>query len=111
MFFGKADYAVVSKKAWEVIIGFNPSIKKKIALFESSENIFMNNIGLYSKYSSHENKESFFHEGSDLEAIRGSKKIIDILNFNYVYKMDEKALKKLEIYFDEYFELEKNIDR
>lgn len=107
VYFGKADYGIVSKKAWEVIVNFNPSIEKKVKILETSQNIFMQNMGLYSKYSNEEIRKLFFEKSNNLTQLVGAKKIIDMLKFNYIYKIDDSFLEDLEKYFNEYLELEK----
>lgn len=107
VYFDKADYGIVSKKAWEVIVNFNPSIEKKVKILETSQNIFMQNMGLYSKYSDEAVRKLFFERSKNLDKLDVSKKIIEILKFNYIYKIDDSFLVDLEKYFNEYLELEK----
>lgn len=107
VYFGKSDYGIVSKKAWEIIVSLNPSITKKVNILEKSEDIFIQNIGIYSKYGDERTRKLFFEKTKNLEELSGVKKIIDNLKFNYIYTIDDVFLEKLEKYFDEYLELEK----
>lgn len=107
VFFGKTDYAIVTKDAWDVMLEFNPSLKKRIEVLEESENIFLPFIGFFSKDAHKKSVEVFFKVSSNLEDLNGGKRIIKMLNFNSIFKVDEKMLLKLDNYHNEYFRLKK----
>merc|ERR1711879_417986 len=54
VFFGKVDYAIITKKAWEDLLSFNPSIKNKVEIIDKSKKIFIPFIGVHAKWASDE---------------------------------------------------------
>ncbi len=107
VFFGKTDYAVVTKEAWDIMLEFNPTLKKRIEILEKSENIFLPFIGFFSKNAHKKSVDVFFKVSSNLEELDGGKRIIKMLNFNSIFKVDEKMLLKLDYFYNEYFKLKK----
>jgi len=109
VFFGKSDYGIITKKAWEFIVSFNPAIKKKVKILDMSENIFIDNFGIYAKDSDVPSREFFFKKGKNLQTLKSKKvlKIIDILKLDAIFIIENESLKDLNSFFKEYFELEK----
>lgn len=109
VFFGKSDFGIVTQKAWDVIVSFNPAIKNKVQILKSSEEIFLENIGVYSKSSDKETREYFFEKGLNPYAIDSekSKDMLRVMKINGLYVMEDGFLNRLEQFFDEYFKLEK----
>lgn len=107
VFFGKSDYAIVSKEAWDVIIEFNPSIKNKIEILDKSKDIFLPFIGFFSNKASDKSKEIFFVLSDDLSKVAGGDQIVEIMKFNSIYKLTDESLSELDKYYNEYFELKK----
>ena len=106
VFFGKSDFGIITKKAWEDLLVFNPAIKKRVEILEKSDKIFIPFIGLHSKWTHEETIRLFYEVSQNLSTLKGGEKLIDILKFNSVYKLDEKTISSLEKYFQKYFELE-----
>jgi hypothetical protein len=107
VFFGKTDYAIVTKDAWDVMLEFNPTLKKRIEILKESDNIFLPFIGFFSKNAHKKSVEVFFKVSSNLEELNGGKRIIKMLNFNSIFKVDDKMLLKLDNYHNDYFRLKK----
>lgn len=105
VFFGKTDYAIVTKAAWDIMLEFNPTLKKRIEILEKSENIFLPFIGFFSKNAHEKSVEVFFKVSGNLEELSGGERIIKMLNFNSIFKVDDKMLLKLDNYYSEYFKL------
>ncbi len=107
VFFKKTDYAIITKKVWEDMIQLNPAIKKRVEVLAKSKKIFIPFIGMHGKWSSQETKELFYKASNDLRSLKGGEKVIDMLKFNSVYKLEENSLNDLSKYFEEYYLLEK----
>lgn len=109
VFFGKSDYGIVTKEAWDIIVDFNPAIKKKVKVLEVSENIFIDNLGIYSKYSNKESRDFFFKKGNNPETLKSDTalKILDLLKLDGIFFIEYDFLNDLDKFFKEYFELEK----
>lgn len=105
LYFGKTDYAIVTKDAWDIILDFNPSLKNKIEIIDKSEDIFFIFIGLFSKNANKKSIEFFSKIASDIEDIEGGKRISKMLSFNMFFKVENEDLEKLDIYYKEYFKL------
>lgn len=105
VFFKKTDFAVVSSKTWNTMIELNPSIKKKIEIVSKSKKIHLPFIGLFDKHTDKETVNAFFELSDKLKSLSGSKQIISLLKFDSIFRVDDKSLKVLENYYDEYFKL------
>lgn len=106
VFFGKADYGIISKKAWDDMLSFNPSITKRVEILEKSKKIFIPFIGISSKSLDRRTKELFYKTSKDLKTLKGGEKVIEIVEFNGVYKLKNEELIELDKYFKEYYRLE-----
>ncbi len=109
VFFGKADYGIITKKAWDFIVSFNPAIKKKVKIVDMSDNIFIDNLGIYSKDSDTSSREFFFEKGKNSQNLKAKKalRIINILKVDAIFIIEDESLESLNKFFEEYFELEK----
>lgn len=105
LFFGKTDYAIVEEEAWKVMLQFNPSIKKKVKVLSKSPNIFLEFIGFFSKEADPRTSKVFFDAGKNLNTIKGSKTITEMLKFDSIYEVSDDYLEETNIYFQEYFNL------
>jgi len=107
VFFNKTDLAVVPKDTWETMIELNPAVKKKVKVIAKSEKINIPFIALFSKNANKIGKDSFFTFSKDGFDLAGGKQIASLLKYDTFYWLKQKDLKNLEVYFDEYFALEK----
>lgn len=107
VFFGKVDYAIITKKAWEDMLSFNPSIEKKVEVLAKSKKIFIPFMGIHAKWINKETKRLFYEASSNLKTLKGGEQVIEIMKFDSVYKLDKRELNELDKYFQEYYHLEK----
>lgn len=107
VFFRRVDYAIVTKKLWNLMIELNPSISKKLKIVKKSKEMFLPFIGLFRKNSDKKTTKMFFDLSKDLKTLKGSEKVIDLLDFDYIFKLNEKNIRVLENYYLEYFDLQK----
>lgn len=107
IFFNKTDFAIVTKKTWEIATELNPSIKKKIEIIEKSEKIHMPLIGLFRKDVKDSRIKSFFKASENISAVEGGREIVQLLKFDSLFKVKDTDLNKMDKYYKEYFELKK----
>ncbi len=109
VFFGKSDYGIITKKAWDIIVSFNPAIKKKVKIIDMSDEIFFDNLGIYSKSSDATSREFFLTKGATPQELKSEKalRIINLLKIDSLFIIEDESLKDLNKFFKEYFELEK----
>lgn len=107
LFFGRTDYAIVEEEAWNVILEFNPAIKKRVEIISKSPTIFLEFIGFFSKDANPDTSKVFFDISKDLSKVKGSKTITEMLKFDSVYHISDESLKETDKYFQEYFNLKK----
>lgn len=105
LFFGKTDYAIVSKDSWETILDFNPALKNKIVVLKKSENIFFPFIGIFAKDINKRKLEFFSKLTNSVSDIKGGKRISEMLQFDKIEKINKEDLQELSIYYKEYFKL------
>lgn len=109
VFFGKSDYGVITKKAWDVIVSFNPAIKKKVKIIDMSDNIFIDNLGIYAKDADASSRKFFFEKGKNPQNLKAKNalRIINILKVDAIFVIEDESLEDLNRFFENYFELEK----
>ncbi len=109
VFFGKSDYGIITKRAWDVIVSFNPAIKKKVKIIDISDEIFFDNLGIYSKTSDSNSRDFFLKKGANPQELKSKKalRIIELLKIDSIFIIEDENLKDLNKFFKEYFELEK----
>ncbi len=109
VFFGKSDYGILTKKAWDVIVSFNPAIKKKVKIIDMSDNIFIDNLGIYAKDADASSREFFFEKGKNPQNLKAKNalRIINILKVDAIFVIEDESLEDLNRFFENYFELEK----
>ncbi len=109
VFFGKSDYGIITKKAWDVIVSFNPAIKKKVKIVDKSDNIFIDNLGIYAKDSDPQSRKFFFEKGKNPKNLKGKNalRIINILKVDAIFVIKDESLEDLNRFFENYFELKK----
>jgi len=109
VFFGKSDYGIITKKAWDVIVSFNPAIKKKVKIIDKSDNIFIDNLGIYAKDSDPQSRKFFFEKGKNPKNLKGKNalRIINILKVDAIFVIKDESLEDLNRFFENYFELKK----
>ncbi|MCP4970013.1 MAG: hypothetical protein GY932_05390 [Arcobacter sp.] len=108
VFFGKTDYAIVSKNSWNIMLELNPSFKNKIEILDMSDNIFLPFIGFFSKKANINSIDTFFKASNNLSEYEGGKQIVELLNIRSIYKVPNNTLIKLEKYYKEYFKLKES---
>ena len=105
IFFNKTDFAIVTKKTWEIATELNPSIKKKIEIVEKSEKIHIPFIGIFRKGINVEKVESFFKVSENMRNAAGGDEIVELLKFDSLSRVNDKNLEELAKYYSEYFKL------
>ena len=110
VFFKKRDLALISKRTWDTMIELNPSIKNKIKIIDETKEKHIPFIGFFSKYADKRSIDAFFELSANLEDLRGSSQVIDLLKFKKVIKVNEDSLVDLENYYNEYLKLKKRYE-
>lgn len=110
VFFKKAQFGIVSKKTWDIMIELNPAIAKTIEIVRKSEKIHLPFIGMFSKNSTKKSTDIFFNVTKDMRKLYNSEELLDLLKFDSIFPLELKDLKDLEIYYNEYFKLKKKYE-
>ncbi len=110
VFFKKRDLALISKRTWDTMNELNPSIKNKIKIIDETKEKHLPFIGFFSKYTDKRSIDAFFELSANLEDLRGSSQVIDLLKFKKVIKINEESLVDLENYYNEYLKLKKRYE-
>ena len=104
-FFGKADFTVVSKKIYDDMIIFNPSIEKNLIIIKKSEPIFMHAIGLVNKNTPKKIVKTLNKILFDKKFKYAFKHTLKLLNNSTIKKIDIKDLNSLEKFHNSYIKL------
>jgi len=110
VFFKKADFGIVTKKTWDVMVELNPAIGKSIEILKKSKQIHFPLIGLFHKDSEIEKVNIFFKLTTNMKKLYNSEEMLDLLKFDSIFGLDKKMLNPLEIYYKEYFNLKKKYE-
>jgi ABC-type phosphate/phosphonate transport system substrate-binding protein len=110
VFFKKSDLAIVTKDSWNSMVQLNPSIEKKIKIIERSEKIFLPFIGFFSKDTQEEKIDIFFKITSKIEDTIRVEELLSLLKFKSFFRLEDKYIDDMEIYFKEYYNLKEKYD-
>jgi ABC-type phosphate/phosphonate transport system substrate-binding protein len=110
VFFKKSDLAIVTKDSWNSMVQLNPSIEKKIKIIERSEKIFLPFICFFSKDTQEEKIDIFFKITSKIEDTIRVEELLSLLKFKSFFRLEDKYIDDMEIYFKEYYDLKEKYD-
>lgn len=111
LFFERTDFAIISKKTWEIMIEFNPTLMEKIQIISKSEEIHPVFIGFFSNEAEKKGIDVFFNMGENIKKLSTGEQILNLLKFDYILKIDSETLNSLEKYYNEYFELKNRYEK
>lgn len=107
VFFNKYDFGVVKKVTLDTMIELNPTIKKKLNILSCSKYQLIPFIGFFHKRTfPKKNVEVFFKLTSNFKD-SVAKDVSLVLNFNHVYKLNEKQMSSLRAFYRDYATLKK----
>lgn len=110
VFFDKAQFGIVTKKTWDVMVELNPAISKSISIIKKSDEIHLPFIGLFNEHSPKSAIDMFFNLTRDVRKLYNSEEMLDLLKFDSIFAIDSKYLDPLELYYNEYFQLKKKYE-
>lgn len=102
LFFGKADYTVVTKYIWDTIT----AIKAKIKVVEKSPKIFTTFIGILSKEI---DEDVVYSLKQSIKSMIEGQPVLNLLKVKKVLNIEESYLDDLDTFYNEYQNLEKDL--
>lgn len=110
VFFNKAQFGIVTKKTWDIMVELNPAISKSIDIIKKSDEIHLPFIGMFNKSTPESAVSIFFKLTQDLRKLYNSEEMLDLLKFDSIFTIDKEYLDPLEVYYTEYFQLKKKYE-
>lgn len=109
-FFGKANFAVVTKNVWDTIVKINPKIKSRLNVVEKSPKIFTTSIGLIAKSISKEIVNEFKKSIDEVNHSVKGRQILDLLKVKRVLMVDETYFNKLGLFYNHFLQIESTLN-
>jgi len=102
VYFGKADFCVLSKDVYEDVVSLNPSIVNNLTIVEKSPEIFFFAFSSFHKDVSSELVSLLNNVVNNGKFEDDFKELFSLINLDNVKQVEFKDLEKIDKFYDEY---------